>query len=872
MADTEGRAYPAMLASLQPDEAAQTFDGRVKRINKVNVEIADWLQERRRIEEQYVNGLRKLAQGNKGPASQSELGVLQAPWAQIVKAVERIAQSHEIFCQALNEQVERPLRAFQQDAQVANLSNVSSNLNSLAKALQDAQSQSDKLNKKGKSNENVFLKLRDATQAWDAEAPLIFENLEDLDVSRIQRLQEKLDQYQTQESEQAARLLEIADETKNVVGRIDATAETHGFAARTTLGRPSLPTRTSTRLSSMATGRQTSFDQPPPMPSADTSNSNASALNPPPTRGSQSQHEDELGDQFSNDQLKESRLRRIGTLFTRRRQSVHGSLAPPNTRGPTFGRLGSSHGRGLSPRASSTNLHESGRLAPLAETPDTTALSHDGSAHEESRLHNGTNGAIVKENNGSSGVNGAKSTDIFAVPAPPGPPPTQQTEHSGEPAKDSEGFTARAPMNDPISEVQREAAGEEADQLFKLNIQNAPVEEEDPQAKEAALSSVANTLKQGPATRRTSTIRGRRDVRNTVYVPPPGAAAGFNESALPAISASPPMPAGAVFPRSPALQNLASEASVAGTSDTQSVRSGHSFGTLVHAKHPEMSGPGLQSSIIETVSAVFEDGAVKSASISGELAFVNNEADDVSSEKTHETIRINNFSSLERIGPNRIFVQNASLEQPDQFALDLSHLAKTAIAFSYKVFSEESDPPSLAKHALLSLKLAWKPQDDKLGLLLQYQRNPDSGFTGPVTLHKVVLVARYGGKAASAQTKPSGTHLKEKHLVYWRLGDVTLTDVPQKIVCRIVGADGVCPTAGHAEARWEYAASGGEVVGSGISVSRLADKGKGKDVVAGGEDDDDPFSDAESPAPASSQAWIDVPVSRKLVGGEYQGR
>lgn len=362
---------------MQPDEAAQTFDGRVKRINKVNVEIADWLQVTHlctaswprplpslpaaKKKAQPANGLplfhstgttshrgtirQRLAKarpGQQGPGFAirawvrtalrarprperttarrfrspipdgmliastfvCHCSVLQAPWAQIVKAVERIAQSHEIFCQALNEQVERPLRAFQQDAQVANLSNVSSNLNSLAKALQDAQSQSDKLNKKGKSNENVFLKLRDATQAWDAEAPLIFENLEDLDVSRIQRLQEKLDQYQTQESEQAARLLEIADETKNVVGRIDATAETHGFAARTTLGRPSLPTRTSTRMSSMAPGRQTSFDQPPPVPSADTSNSNASALNPPPTRGSQSQHEDEFGDQFSNDQLK----------------------------------------------------------------------------------------------------------------------------------------------------------------------------------------------------------------------------------------------------------------------------------------------------------------------------------------------------------------------------------------------------------------------------------------------------------------------------------------------------------------------------------------------------------------------------------------
>jgi hypothetical protein len=432
-------------------------------------------------------------------------------------------------------------------------------------------------------------------------------------------------------------------------------------------------------------------------------------------------------------------------------------------------------------------------------------------------------------------------------------------------------------MNDPISEAQREAAGEEADQLFKLNIQTKPVEEEDPLAKQEALSNVANTLKLGPATRRTSTIRGRRDVRNTVYIPPPGATP--LDTSLSGFAGSPPMPGSASFTRSPIMNALASEASIAGTSDTQSVRSGHSLGGLVHAKHPELTGSGIQSSIIETVSATFEDGVVTNVNVAGELAFVNNDAD-LPSEKSrllshlhlvnyltnqniaHETIRINNFAKLERIGPNRIFVQNASPDQPDQFALELSHLAKTAIAFSYKVFSEESG--SLGKHCPLLLKPAWKPSDDKLGLLLQYQLNPASNFTAPVTLHNVVFVARYDGRATAAQTKPSGTHLKDKHLVYWRLGDVTLTSDMHKIVCRVVGADGVCPTPGHVEARWEYIASGDAEVGSGISVSRLTDKGKGKEIS-----DDDPFADAGS---ANSQTWLDVPVVRKLVGGKYEGK
>jgi F-BAR domain only protein len=48
-------------ASLQPEQAISTLNDRVNVITKINNDIADWLQERRKIEEAYVAGLRKLA-------------------------------------------------------------------------------------------------------------------------------------------------------------------------------------------------------------------------------------------------------------------------------------------------------------------------------------------------------------------------------------------------------------------------------------------------------------------------------------------------------------------------------------------------------------------------------------------------------------------------------------------------------------------------------------------------------------------------------------------------------------------------------------------------------------------------------------------
>lgn len=221
---------------------------------------------------------------------------------------------------------------------------------------------------------------------------------------------------------------------------------------------------------------------------------------------------------------------------------------------------------------------------------------------------------IPPRSSASDNVNGTTSRDVDLsdVKPPPGPPPSHLKESMVRPAElDSEGFTLPPASNDPISQAQQEAANESDQPQFKLDIKNEPIREEDADA-QAALSNVANTLRSSTLTtpsRKAGTIRGRRDVRNTIYVPAPEASE--NDVA--------PSP-GQNFSgnKTTASATLNTEHSL---SDTQSIRSARSMTGGSVIKHPDMHQPGLNSSIVETVSASFENGEIKTGTVNGEVAF-----------------------------------------------------------------------------------------------------------------------------------------------------------------------------------------------------------------------------------------------------------
>jgi hypothetical protein len=175
-------------------------------------------------------------------------------------------------------------------------------------------------------------------------------------------------------------------------------------------------------------------------------------------------------------------------------------------------------------------------------------------------------------------------------------------------------------MNDPISQAQQEASQEAAQSQFKLDIQKEPIPEQDADA-QAALSNVANTLRSSQMAtpnRKVGTVRGRRDVRNTIFVP--------HANSLDVMSPEHPLPPspGIVAGRAATLATLSSGDQAPSVSDSTSIRSGHSLANNIAVKHAEMHQPGLNASIVETMHASIENGETKTLKINGEISLVFN--------------------------------------------------------------------------------------------------------------------------------------------------------------------------------------------------------------------------------------------------------
>jgi hypothetical protein len=239
--------------------------------------------------------------------------------------------------------------------------------------------------------------------------------------------------------------------------------------------------------------------------------------------------------------------------------------------------------------------------------------------------------------NGAGGA--AESPDLSDVQPPPGPPPKHQSQAD---ERDSEGYSKPPTFDDPISLAQAEAAAasgagnDNENHPFKLQIKQEPIQEEDTTEAQQAVAKVANTLRSpvfsstlATPQRKVGTVRGRRDVRNTMYVPTNTSIDVGEPQRSPATAASEGSvgsPASGSFSggRAAALAALGGEGSNA---DTNSIRSSSSVG-VAHIQHPVMTNPGLNASIIETVNAVFEENVLSRVSVAGEVALAYSGAED----------------------------------------------------------------------------------------------------------------------------------------------------------------------------------------------------------------------------------------------------
>lgn len=342
-------------------------------------------------------------------------------------------------------------------------------------------------------------------------------------------------------------------------------------------------------------------------------------------------------------------------------------------------------------------------------------------------------------------------------------------------------------------------------------------------------------------------------MRNTVFVPSP------QPSDLSGSGDSPFAPQG-TFSTGKA-SSLSSEAPQG--SDSHSIRSAHSATSLTQAvaKHPEMMDTGLNASVVETVSTWFSSGQVTKSVVIGELALAYNDPDAASAARS-ENIRLENFPVLEKVAPNPTFV-NQIASRSGEYSVNLGQISRTAVAFKYQVHLDDSN---LAAQAPVIVTPSWKIEPRQASVIVSYTFNP--AFVSPaarsVRMKNVVVVINIANPVAQAcQSKPVGHFSKEKSLIYWRLGDISLdgyAESPQKLLARFSTEAEAQP--GSVEVRWEISGEAAAGLGSGLGLSRW---GRSKE-----EGSPDPFAD-EDAAGSPSGGWKEVRVQRKIVSGKYVG-
>lgn len=295
---------------LNPIAASAKVSERVKRIHKVNVEVADWLvvmanrgqtcsrsrshrsrnagrwkMPMPRVCGSWQEGRWEMLARTWGTSSSWGLArqltahkrILDAPWKKIIASTEEIAKSHSMFADRINTDVELPLRNFWvENREMAGFPTIQGNLSSMAKELEDAQSKCDKLSQKGgkasaQKVDAAAARLQTASSQWNSQAPFILETLQSVDESRLNQLRDVLTQYETHEMDNLIRCQQISESALHVLVEVDTSIEIVQWAQAVVAGRPVLDRRSAARQSSsIAEGSPggNAHSQPPAAPAS----------------------------------------------------------------------------------------------------------------------------------------------------------------------------------------------------------------------------------------------------------------------------------------------------------------------------------------------------------------------------------------------------------------------------------------------------------------------------------------------------------------------------------------------------------------------------------------------------------------------------
>lgn len=194
--------------------------------------------------------------------SLTRASIFRTPWQSIVNSVGSLAESHAVYAAKMQSDVERPLLDYQSmSREMQAMTTIQGNLASVAKEADGAHKRAAKL-AGGKSSANKVANatsdVEAANQHWESQAPYVFEQLQELDMNRIDHLRTVLTQLETFEVDLVERNRVTAERCLNALLNMDTKDEISTFVARMSGGDPSIPPRQASRSATIDSSTEVS--------------------------------------------------------------------------------------------------------------------------------------------------------------------------------------------------------------------------------------------------------------------------------------------------------------------------------------------------------------------------------------------------------------------------------------------------------------------------------------------------------------------------------------------------------------------------------------------------------------------------------------
>ncbi|KAF5093411.1 hypothetical protein D0Z00_004074 [Geotrichum galactomycetum] len=828
MAQQRTQYANSILPAYRPVDAAKVLKSRIVSAEHLNSEVADWFKERARIEQIYAEELERLSHQTFSGLQKS--GLFEAVWMSILSSTRDNSKAASSFAHKIHHDVEQPLRHFSSQPQWEDMKTLHKELETLAHTYQ---SNDDKLRKKSKHPD-------DETRAqWESQAPYLLEQSEVIDESRLGYLKNSLTTFGTIEADYSDKSLKISEKILNNVLSFEPLDELAAFAAQVSKGE-ALQNSHHTFIAPHASNRAPSVSES--------------------LRNSTTNHSDGFSDTYSAGNRDEpssstpSKLRsKVGSIFRsskKKNKDKGASQLPPIADTPSSADRARYRSGGNSASTPTRSFNEPAELP--APTFNTGLVSQIGQKAKPppppARKANGFGSiAPVSASHREQSRFDASNSPI-SISAPPrnhGPVPE-------EPSYDGH-------VNVPATVQEENRVDERSAKPFKIDIKPDSVVDAGKDDDDVALSVIASTLRQR------NTIsgrgqRGRRDIQSTLFTNiqpasvederigqaslPSSPITGTGESTISEV-AEIPVPTSATIPAEvpaaapvtnglpPVAETVSSPPATAPvTADTQSLLSEGSNvpvssapvsttiagATLVHPPLP--TGPGLNASIVEVVSAVVKDGNVSRAQLVGEIAL------NYRGNSSFANVRVSNQKIFDYISANEEFVK-AIDSSKGLYKVSLGNIANGPESIGFKFISQSAE-----KFVPVDFSPIWRIEPNQSSLILAYKVADSFLRESPIVLHDLVIsVPVEGGNAVSVLSKPHGLFSKAKQRIVWRFPQpvVVKAGFEERLVCRFMTEGPTREAAKGIEVKFRMISEGKPRIPSSVEVN--GDESLGHRVV-----------------------------------------